>query len=97
MRSWNQIPAIDVLNYLQASARSKIKMAAHQCARFSSDLIITNERILMKMIKLEIIFWVQERSINFISDRPKGIECFVYFDFIASQDKIDEGNPENVL
>ena len=69
-------------------------MAVHQCARFSNDPKITNERAVMRIGKY--LLGTKDRGVHFIPNKSRGIECFVDADLVGSWDKSDAGNPENV-
>ena len=83
-----------MLNYLQAT-RPEVAMIVHQCALFSNDPRITHERAVMRIGKY--LLGTKDRSVKFIPDINRGIECYVDADFAGRWDKADIANPENVL
>ena len=70
-------------------------MAVHQCTRFSIYPRVTDERAVMSIGKF--LLGIRNRGIKLNPDISRCIECFDDTDFAGNWDKVDAGNPENVL
>ena len=95
VKKWKYRSAIGMLTYLFSSSRPEIRMAVHQCARFSVDPKLTHERAVLRIGKY--LLGTRDKGIKFIPDKNRGVECFVDADFAGSWTKEDASNPVNDL
>ena len=94
-RPWNYRTAIGMLNYLQGHSRPDISMAVHQCARYSTNPMLSHEKAVMRIGRY--LLHTKTRGMIFEPDISKGLEVYVDADFAGGWDKADADNAENVL
>ena len=70
-------------------------MAVDQCARFSSNPMLSHE-IAVKRIR-RYLLGTKNLGIVYNPDMKKGLECYVDADFAGGWAKADADNPDNVL
>ena len=91
---WNYCSAIGMLNYLAASTRPDILYAVHQCARFSTNLKLSHERALKRIVRY--LKGTKDKGIILSPDPAKGICCYVDADFAGGYSNETKEQPVSV-
>eukprot|EP00957_Ditylum_brightwellii_P148385 11297202-Ditylum_brightwellii.AAC.1 len=68
-------------------------MGVHQCARFTNQPMLSNEKALRRVVKY--LSTTANRGIVYDPNPDLRIQCYVHADFAGSWSKADADNPEN--
>ena len=79
VKSCNYRSLVEIIIYLQGTIRPNIIMAVHQCAHFSSNLMLSYKRAITRIGRY-LLDTKDKGSICKIN-RLKGLECYVDADF----------------
>ena len=94
---WKYRDLIGMLGCLQGQGTNcpDISMAAHQCARFSTDFKFSHERAVKKIVRYQLD--TNDKGIIFRPGFSRGLECFVDADFAGGWKDSDHSSPASVL
>ena len=82
IQEWNYRSVISMMSYLASRTRPDVLFAVHQCARVSSNPMLSHEEVVKRIGRC--LKRTKDKLINFEFDPTKGIEVFAEADFAYS-------------
>ena len=84
-----------MLTYLQGNSCPEMSMTVHQTARCSNRPMLLHKKYTKRIGRY--MYHTKKEGIIYNPDISKGLECYVYADFVGGSQKVDANDTDNIM